>query len=273
MKKSLAVAVGFLVGLVLFAVGREIALDARSWPQLLSDALRAVGRLGWIDTTLVTGLAAVTAAVFSVRAVGAQIKASDDAVQRQIDHSVELNQGSIQRRHDAAFAVLPLTLSLLIDGSQRRAAAIRYCIDQCTGQILPASADIPSFEGMPSDLPPLLRDILEVAAQTNHRAIRKLIVSMQVQQARLSALRNDHSTLGYTVMRTSLLAYIISEAEIFARASQLYLMALELDTMVAEEITKVDVGSAVFGIGIHDQLRDEIVERFGLNSNEPHRYQ
>ncbi len=273
MKKSLAIAVGFLVGLLLFAVGREIAFDARSWLQLFRDALHAVGRLGWVDTTLVTGLAAVTAAVFSIRAVGAQIKASDDAIQRQMDHATELTQKDRQRRHDAAFAVLPLTLSLLIDSSQQRASALRQCIDQCTGKILPRSAQIPEFEAIPSDLPPLLRDILEVAPQINHRAIKRLIVSMQVQQARLSALGNEHSTWGMIVMRSNLLAYIVGEAEIYARASQLYLMAVELETTAAEEITKAGVGGAVFSIGIYDQLRDEIVERFGLDSNEPYRIQ
>ncbi|AYG65784.1 hypothetical protein CCGE531_07065 [Rhizobium sp. CCGE531] len=102
MKVLLAGIVGSVLGLLLFAVGREVwfAFQERPTPEVFDAAFDAVGSLRWIDTTLVTGLAAVAAAFVSVR-----------AVHRQIDSDRQMEADRIAAQPAASRATLPLVLS------------------------------------------------------------------------------------------------------------------------------------------------------------------
>lgn len=224
MKKSLAVAVGFLVGLVLFAIGREIALDERSWPQLLSGALRAVGRLAWVDTTLVTGLAAVTAAVFSIRAVGAQIKASDEAVQRQIRSADTIEKNRLLAKRDANRAVMPLTLSSISRYSEANVLLLDELWEMCQNGFLPRKLPETAFANLPTDSIDALKELVEVLTEEERYSVRQLLVEIQIEHSRLQTFiqsqRRDQMIAQHTIG-----SHIMGQCAIHARASSFYRFA------------------------------------------------
>lgn len=221
MKKIAAGAFGFVLGLLLFAVGRGIALDTRSWPQLLSDAIRSFGRLGWVDTTLVTGLAAVTAAVFSIRAVGAQIKASDYAVQRQIDHSSTSEANKLNARRDANRAVMPLTLASLSQYSQTNALLLDQLWEKCQNGILTRRMTETTFANLPTGSVAALKELVEVLDERERYSIRQLLVEIQIESSRLEwvvqSQRKDS-----LITQSNIESRILGQCAIYARVSSFY---------------------------------------------------
>ncbi|MVA71481.1 hypothetical protein GOZ81_10380 [Agrobacterium vitis] len=269
MKKKLAAgSVGFSLGLLVFAVGREIAIDPRPWPQLISDALRVVGRLGWIDTTLVTGLAAVAAAVFSIRAVAAQIKASDAAVQRQIDHATLIEKNRNDAKHTAIRAAIPLALSDLINYCVATLEVLETTHGQCVSGVLPKIALLANFPTPPKTVVSDLKELIEFSKSEDRRFIWQILVSFQILQARLAGLRESHSSATSIVMELNVEAYIVNAADLMARVSAYFNYARGFASVPPKLVTRSEVAGAMSAVIWHMSL-STILARYRLTSDEP----
>lgn len=240
-KKIVAGALGFVLGLLLFAVGREIALDARSWSQLFSDGLSSVGKLGWVDTTLVTGLAAVTAAVFSIRAVGAQIRASDEAVQRQISSADTIEKNRLLAKRDANRAVMPLTLSSISRYCEANVLLLDELWGKCEDEILPSGVGETCFANLPTESIAALKELVEFLNENERYSVRKLLVEIQIENSRLQGLiqsqRRDRM-----ITKWDIGSYIMGQCAIHTRASSFY----DFARWKSEQLPTVIRGSALY---------------------------
>ncbi|MDI5929926.1 hypothetical protein [Rhizobium leguminosarum] len=257
MKVALAALVGFLLGLLLFAIGREIwwAFAARPVGEVVSKALAAVGSLGWIDTTLITGIAAIGAAYLSVRAVHAQIKQAEQ---------IETERNAAKRA--ANRAVLPISLAALSQYAEANTSLLKGLLESCVEQLLPKTIRIPHFAQIPSGVVAALKEMVEYLGDTERKAFIHLLVAIQVQSSRLAALAEEHGR-GQLTLATNLESYIIGQAEIYARAASLYNFGRGAADEIPLGLKRSEIGSALFLIGIRDSLKDELVERFNLASD------
>ncbi|MGF0524571.1 hypothetical protein ACQEDT_23985 [Agrobacterium pusense] len=252
MKKSLAASVGFLVGLLLFAVGREIAFDERSWTQMLSDALRAVGGLGWVDTTLVTGLAAVAAAYVSVR-----------AVRDQIEQERSLEDERRLAKLQAARSVLSLSLSNLCDYSTTCAQLNHDLLLQCGKDRLPRDIVLPAYPVVPDTPVAVLKEMVELSDHTAGMVFAKLASKLQVQSARLRGTARDKAG-GQSPSKSTLESHLIDALEVYARCSCLFDYARFEAELVPEELPRGALSAAIHNVGIYSRLYPEIAERCNL---------
>ncbi len=252
MKKSVAAAVGFLVGLLLFAVGREIALDERSWPVMIGDAMSKVGRLGWIDTTLVTGLAAVAAAYVSVR-----------AVRDQIEQERSLEDERRLAKLQAARSVLSLSLSNLCDYSTTCAQLNHDLLLQCGRDRLPRDIVLPAYPVVPDTPVAVLKEMVELSDHTAGMVFAKLASKLQVQSARLRGTARDKAG-GQSPSKSTLESHLIDALEVYARCSCLFDYARFEAEMVPEELPRGALSAAIHNVGIYSRLYPEIAERCNL---------
>ncbi|MBB2832395.1 UNVERIFIED_ORG: hypothetical protein GGD51_002524 [Rhizobium esperanzae] len=268
MKIALAALVGFFVGLLVFAVGREIiwAFEARPSWDVISDAVAAVGSLRWIDTTLVTGLAAVCAAAFSVVEIRRQIRASNTAVQQQIDHATKLEEERKEARRAANRAVLPLTLAALSQYAETNAGLLENLRSICTANLLPDNVAIPVFADLPGESIGALKEMVETAHPRDRPAFNRLLVDVQVESSRLSGIHVSHRR-GGIITASNIDAHIIGQAALYARTAALYDFGRSQSGQAPHEITKRQVASALFLVGAH-QVREELIERYALESDD-----
>lgn len=249
MKKSLAAAVGFLVGLLLYAVGREIAFDERSWTQMLSDALRAVGGLGWVDTTLITGLAAVAAAYLSIRAVRDQIRQ-----ERSLED--ERRNAKLQ----AARSVLSISLSSLCDYATTCAQMNHSILLKFDENHLPQSVKIPQFPLIPDTPVAILKEMVELSPVKDGMVFARLASKLQVQSSRLRGmLREDRR--GTKPSRDTIEAYIIDALEIYARCSALFDYARFKPQSEPSDLDPGSLRSALNNVGIFSRVRSDLADR------------
>lgn len=249
MKKSLAAAIGFLVGLVLFAVGREIALDERSLPQLFSDALRAVGRLGWVDTTLVTGLAAVVAAYLSISAIRAQI-----AQERRLEDDRRTAKLA------AARSVLALSLSNLCDYATTCANKNHSLLVQCGDERLPRAISLPDFPIVPDTPVAVLKEMVEFSDDEHRWIFAKLASKLQVQSSRIRGMTRDKA-LGIWPSRDTIETYLIDALEVYARCSALFDYARFESGSQPLGLQRGDLSSAIHNVGIFGRHAESIANR------------
>jgi len=266
MKKIAAGAFSFVLGLLLFAVGREIAFDTRSWPQLFSDGLSSVGKLSWVDTTLVTGLAAVAAAVFSIRAVKNQIEASDRAVQRQIDHVSHTERERLLARRDANRSVLPLSLAALSQYAEANVQVLQDLWCECVDHLLPASTPEAKFASVPSGTIASLKDMIESLDSGQRPAFRQLLVDIQIESSRIEGLiqqQRRREIIGQPTIETRMLG----QATIYARAASFYRYARWETEELSAKLSGDDVATALKLTGAH-HCDDHIIESYQLHTTE-----
>lgn len=260
---------GALIGLFVFSVAREVitAFKTELPGAVISQALSNVGSLRWVDSDLIGAFIALAAAFIGVRGIQAQIKSSEQAVARQLEHADRLENDRRIAKHEAALAVLPVSLSLLIDTSHARAASIRTCIEMCVGEILPHGRTIPNFAPVPSQVIGDLKEVIEFSDAAHRSTYRRLLLAMQVQTARLTALTNYDRDPSWSVFRNNLIAYLVGEAEIYAISAQIYKAAKRNVSGPLPNLTRRKVASGLFGIGIYDHLKDEIIEKYHLDTD------
>lgn len=257
MKVALAALAGFLVGLLLFSVGREIwwVSHARPIGMVVSKALAAVGSLRWIDTTLVTGIAAVGAAYLSVRAVHAQISQAQQ---------METERNAAKRA--ANRAVLPISLAALSQYAEANTSLLKGLFESCIDQLLPKTVRIPHFAQIPSGVVAALKEMIEYLDDKERKTFTHLLVAVQVQSSRLASLAEEHGR-GQLTLASNLESYIIGQAEIYARAASLYNFGRGATDEIPLGLKRSEIGSALFLVGIRDNLRDELLERYNLASD------
>jgi len=262
MKQAKAVVIGFVLGLLIFSVGREIvsAFQAKPALDVISDAVSAIGRLRWIDTTLVTGLAAVGAAYVSVRAVRDQIAADERGIQRQLDHAATSAADEKDAKLTGARAVLPITLSAI--------CAYADSVTSILHRLLRAHRNdgdrrIPAFEiSFPE--PPLdaiqhLKAVIELSDANHRRVYASLVGKMQIQSARLRGYAKD--AVNGETNRLDIEALALDALEVYARASLLFDYARFESEEPAGDVTLQNIGNALHGMRIFSEVYHDLCER------------
>lgn len=263
-----AAGIGFAIGILCFAIGREIARIFLSRPAstVLGDTLTAVGSLKWIDTTLVTGLAAVLAAGISIREVRRQIRSSENDVQTQIDLTSRIERDRGEAKLAANRSILPLTLASLSQYVEKNAQRIEVLCNSCSANVLPRRVPIPAFAELPSEAISSLKEMVEVVNSSQRQAFSKLLRDIQVESSRLADLSNRNRR-GTIIFRTNLDSHIVGLAAISARLSAMYRFGRGRTDIITSEISKHDIRSALMILGVHS-VREEIIEKYGLDVDE-----
>jgi hypothetical protein len=250
MKKLVAGLVGFVVGLLLFAVGRELwlALHERPAGMVVNNAITAVGQLGWVDTTLVTGLAAVTAAYFSI-----------DAVRRQMAQVDRIEEDKKDARHAAARAMLSLSLSSLCDYATKCARITYDLTFKYNGLDLSLEAVIPEYPPLPDGALAVIREMIEVVDAKDRKAFSKLVSTVQVHASRINGMREDYLSGHHRPNLIEVDQYVYDAAEIYARASALFRYARWTDEDIQSNIDqgKIDLAFHLMGLGGFERLSQE----------------
>ncbi len=248
-KKIVAGALGFVLGLLLFAAGREIALDPRSWSQLFSDAMRSVGRFGWVDTTLVTGVAAVAAAYLSI-----------SAVQQQITQERTLEDERRTAKLTAARSVLALSLSNLCEYATDCANKNHQLLMQCGEDQFPESITIPEFPSVPDAAIAVIKEMVEFSNGKQGRIFATLASKLQVQSARVRGMKRDKAR-GILPSRHTIEAYLVDALEVYARCSALFAYARFEEGSKAVGLEHGDLAASIHKVGIYSGYVERIADR------------
>ncbi|NEI20546.1 hypothetical protein GUK30_14120 [Rhizobium leguminosarum] len=232
-----------------------MAFHARPASEVIGDAISAIGSLKWIDTTLVTGFAAVGAAYLSVRAVHAQISQAE-----------QIEAGRNAAKRAANRAVLPLSLAALSQYADRNTSLLQVLLKSCVDQILPQAVRIPHFAQIPSGVVAAVKEMIEYLDDDERKVFVHLLVAVQVQSSKLTGLAEEHDR-GQLTLATNLQSYIIGQAEIYARAASLYNFGRGATDEMPLGLKRSEIGSALFLVGIRDNLRDDLVERYKLDAD------
>ncbi|MGR9204177.1 hypothetical protein ACU8OG_09580 [Rhizobium leguminosarum] len=251
LKKRHTFAIGMLLGLLVFAVGREMwwAFSVQPWGVAVSKAVTAVGSLKWIDTTLATGLAAVAAAYFSVRAVHSQINQAERTEQRRND-----------AKRAAARAVLPLTLSKLCGYAKDSSEAMLTLRAVCVSGILPRTAALPQFPAIPDAAITDLKELIEYLDPGDRRTIAELIGDLQVQAARMLGIEADRRGISSVTLH-NIETYVGDAAKIYARSSMLFDYARGKTDIIPTTISLRDSRTATHMVNIYDHDLEERLSR------------
>lgn len=261
-KTAFAATCGFLVGLVAFAVGREVifAFRLRAASDVIGGAISAVGSLGWVDTTLMTGLAAVTAAALSIRAVREQIRASDAAVQRQIDHSAQVEKNRRDSKRAAARATLPIYLSIICDYAENNGRSLYGLVGQCTNMMLPKTVQLPEFREIPFEAVTAIRELVELSNDSERLFLASLLGEIQVQSSRLRGIATDRSS--GVLMQHNLESYLADSVEIYARASELFDFGRDPNAKIPDGLSENSIRTGLHVMGIwNDEISKKVQQR------------
>lgn len=243
------------------------ALAAHTWVQSFDGVLWWLGRFRWLYEyqTFIAGVAALLAARWSVRTIERQIHQAESAanLQREQVERIETDRQAAKRA--AARAVLPMSLSLLSEQTRQRSLSLLVIFDRCQGKILPKDAAIPVIESYSPEVMNGFKEMIEYSTPDERVFYSRLLVSMQVQSSRILGLRSEHDRQHTIVFRSNIEAYILGEAEVYARASALYDFARGASEVVPSRITRRQVGKALFVLGLHE-LQDDLTERYDLEA-------
>jgi len=255
MKIAAAVAVGLLLGVLLFAVGREVVFAFQAAPaiEVIDLALRQVGRLQWIDTTLVTGFAAVAAAAISIRAIRDQIAADERAVERQLQFAKVAARDDREARLTGARAVLPITLSSICAYAEAVLSAMIDLLWECEDGRLPQAKEL-SFLDLPVEAIHHLKLVIELSGREDRAIYASLVGSLQIQSARLRGLRREMARA--PASQASIEGLALDATEIYARASLLFPFGRFETETPNGDLTIENLGNALHGMNVfsHDSL-------------------
>lgn len=243
--------VGFTAGLLVFAVGREvwIAFATRRAGLVLSEALSTIGNLRWIDTTLVTGLAAVAAAFVSVR-----------AVHRQIESDRQMEADRIAAQRAASRATLPLVLSRICRYATDHGTRLYTTLGRCRGGALPESVELGEFSYPPEGSISALKEFIQFSESADRKFVADLLSDIQVQNARIEGMISDRAR-GRLVIADNLEDYIFDATEIYGRASALFDYARGEKDVLPSILYAEDIFPALGAFGIWDFGRDALIGR------------
>jgi hypothetical protein len=253
---------GFISGLIVISVAIEVvsAFFIYNGEDIFFSVIKWVATFRWLAEyqTLITGIAAVWAAVHSVRAIKAQIKQTSDI---ESDRKIA--------KHAAARAVLPLSLAVLSAYSERNTLKLRHLLEKCSeGALSKTGIDIPNFESIPGDVISVFKEMVEYSPHEDRRYFVRLLTAIQVQGSILNGLKQDYDAGTRLILAHNIKTDIMGQAEIYARAAALYDFGRGAIDTVPQKITRKQVGSALFLIGIFDEVRDELVSLYRLDSDD-----
>lgn len=252
---------GFIGGLFAYAVGREIVWVFQTRPAglVIDDTLSAVGSLRWVDTTLVTGLAAVGAAYFSVYWVRRQIASASADTQKQIDHANWLHDELRKSKRDAARVTLPLALSAVCEYSEECARRLAALLPHVRGFTLPRAHPLPDMPSLPDNAIAVIKEVVEFVEEADRAVFAHLVRRIQVQNTRVRGLA-DEALVTRGIARPNLEAYIVDSILVYAQASDLFDFARYRTNEVSQELGEDSLGGAFASARIHGELRDRLAD-------------
>lgn len=263
---------GLATGLVGLCVVIEIVrgIYSHGWEHAFVAVVEYVGRFTWLAEfqTFLTGVAAVAAAAYSIREIRRQIRKSDQAARRQIDHEKAMEAARVSAKRAAARAVLPLALAEISDFAERTGEALRDVHGLCAGGILPGGAILPPIPTLPKDIIDPIKEMIELLEPGNRNFLWQMLVRIQVLQSRLSGMIQSHTRPGSFVTESNVEAYILDACEIYARSSGTYKFARGVHDNLPEKLIHKDIATALHQVGIFDALYDDLVRKYDLTSNK-----
>lgn len=163
--------------------------------------------------TLAAGFLAILAAV-----VGGYF------VMRQVWQADAHEGDRRQRRRTALRAVMPLSLSALIEYARSSGDALREYHRLCTGGALPIPVAAPGRPELPVEAISTVRDFAEHASEAEAKFLAGLLSEIQVQSSRLRDLENTSARRDAeeVVLTINIEEYIIDSASIYAMASAMF---------------------------------------------------
>jgi len=260
MKKHLIFGLaGFAIGVVIAAVAREVVLAfvEDPTPVVLGAAFRWLGTFRWLYDyqTFITGVAAVGAAFLSI-----------SAVRRQIEQVERIEADRREARRAANRGVLPLTLAALSKYAEANASLLEDLYGKTVRGVLPKSTDIPTFANLPSEIIAALKEMIETLDPGERGAFTRLLINMQIESSRLSGIEHSKRRDGI-ISANNIGGQLLGQAAIYARTAALYDFARSKTEHVTDTITKRQVASALFLVGVHE-VREELVEMYKLDSDD-----
>lgn len=251
LKKRHTFAIGILIGLLAFPVLRRVALafQARQAGEVINDAISAIGSLKWIDTTLVTGLAAVIAGALSIK-----------AIRNQIEQVERLEVDRMDAKRTAARAVLSVTLSTICDYSATCSKITHDLLPHCRRGRLPDEYKLPEYPELPSSAISVIKEIVEYVEPQHRMVFAELASSMQVQRSRLRNVSKDFAG-GFGLKESDLLQYVVDALEVYARATALFDYARFEPKAVPKNIERGGIVGAIHSAGIFSRFEQQIAEK------------
>jgi hypothetical protein len=264
---------GLGAGLVGLCVAIEIvrAIYRHGWTHAFFAVVEYTGQFKWLTEfqTLFTGVAAVAAAVLSVRAVRDQITSSEKAVQRQIDHSTLIEEARLDAKRDAARTSLPLTLSSICDYAQASALALR-ALRQHTQNRRPADvANPPVFPPVPEQAVQGIKEMVEHLPKADRMLFSSMVGEIQVHSARVRDLGRPISRRR-RLHQSDYEIYVGNCALIYAQASSLFDFARGEATTAPHQVDAEFIESAFAEFGIYSsELRASMTDRVRRRAGLP----
>jgi hypothetical protein len=160
--------------------------------------------------TLLTGLLAVGAAVWTIQRMN-----------RAMNQEREIQEETRQRDLEAARAVLPPTLTKLIEYSETCIAELERTLDETPPAmaarnlvLVPTDFAVPTT---PDEILYVIRDCIRSADRDRARELQELVATLQIQNSRLRAFSR-----GETEARHWAFGRVLDAGEVHARTSALF---------------------------------------------------
>ena len=177
----------------------------------------------------------------------------------------------LRRRHAATRAVMPLTLSALMEYARGCGRALRLLHLATLGDAA-REAQLQNFElpAIPDDKIKALAEIIEAGRPDVGKAISKLLNKLQVQDGRLRSTKReilDPHSHTRSIMKRDIETFIVDAADIYARCEGMLDYAREESEVVGGEPSAADLKRALtlmsFDEAAFDRVKNTIDRRHG----------
>ncbi|WP_327205806.1 hypothetical protein [Rhizobium beringeri] len=256
-EKAFAAAGGFLIGVLLFAVGREVVLAfAENPPAIVLPAVfHWLGTFRWLyDYQTIIAL------------IGAWWAAQ--AVYNQIRQAERFAKNQAATRRAVASATLPLALTELSDYAHRCIDDLILVHNACVSGSLPSAAVVNPFASIPVAAVAQIREMIEAADEAERVFLSTLLASLQVQHSRLAGLVRDHVRASHIVLTLNIERYILDAGDIYARTASMYRFARGIENRIPGSIRKIEIANSLSVCGVVPPIYDTILQNYDLNSQE-----
>lgn len=187
------------------------------------------------------------------------------AIHRQIRQAEQTEQARLESKRAAARAVLPIALSATCDYAEDCVRMLQMLLEKCENQALHEGVHIDRLPNIPSDAFGTMKEMIEYARSHERDVLSALLETIQVQRSRISSVSNERRQAGQTVLAINLETFIVDAAEVYARASALFLFSRRLAEIPSAVITSSDVEKALHILRIYDDdgpIADRVKRQF-----------
>jgi hypothetical protein len=191
---------------------------------------------------------------------------------RQIGQADRHERHRIERKREAARAMLPLALSSILQYATESADAAKTLLDQCEDQALQPNPNlkVPAMPRLPTEALGALKEMIEFSTANETAVIAKIATVIQYQFSRLSSVISDagSSPSGniHIILAINLENYILDAAEIYARVELLFNFGRRRTDSIAGSVTWGQVRVAVSLMRFHEYKYPSIYETIDRRS-------